>query len=108
MSATVLLVTPSDTTRDQLVALMSGEIRGWEAYRKDTDAATKLTLEMFPDAGLDPEVQKLQAQRPATLGQAGRISGVTPAAISLLLVHLKKGGFKGFDGAASPRAAEAA
>lgn len=34
--------------------------------------------------------QKLQAQRPATLGQASRISGVTPAAISLLLVHLKK------------------
>ena len=52
--------------------------------------------------------QKLQAQRPATLGQAGRISGVTPAAISLLLVYLKKGGFKGFEGAASPRAAEAA
>ena len=40
--------------------------------------------------------QKLQAQRPETLGQASRISGVTPAAISLLLVHLKKGRFKGF------------
>ena len=35
--------------------------------------------------------QKLARHRPATLGQAGRISGVTPAAISLLLVHLKKG-----------------
>jgi tRNA uridine 5-carboxymethylaminomethyl modification enzyme len=34
--------------------------------------------------------QKLGQQRPATLGQASRISGVTPAAISLLLVHLKK------------------
>jgi tRNA uridine 5-carboxymethylaminomethyl modification enzyme len=34
--------------------------------------------------------QKLSAQRPRTLGQASRISGVTPAAISLLLVHLKK------------------
>ncbi|PZU35788.1 MAG: hypothetical protein DI574_12120, partial [Acidovorax sp.] len=34
--------------------------------------------------------------RPETLGQASRISGVTPAAISLLMVHLKKGGFKGF------------
>ena len=34
--------------------------------------------------------QKLSRQRPATLGQASRISGVTPAAISLLLVHLKK------------------
>ena len=35
--------------------------------------------------------QKLQLARPATLGQASRISGVTPAAISLLLVHLRKG-----------------
>ncbi len=40
--------------------------------------------------------QSLTRQRPATLGQASRISGVTPAAISLLLVHLKKGRFKGF------------
>jgi tRNA uridine 5-carboxymethylaminomethyl modification enzyme len=42
--------------------------------------------------GLSIEVrQKLSAQRPETLGQAARISGVTPAAISLLLVHLKRG-----------------
>ena len=41
--------------------------------------------------------QKLQTHRPETLGQASRISGVTPAAISLLMVHLKKGGFKGFN-----------
>jgi tRNA uridine 5-carboxymethylaminomethyl modification enzyme len=34
--------------------------------------------------------QTLARQRPATLGQASRISGVTPAAVSLLLVHLKK------------------
>jgi tRNA uridine 5-carboxymethylaminomethyl modification enzyme len=40
--------------------------------------------------------QKLQGHRPQTLGQASRISGVTPAAVSLLLVHLKKGRFKGF------------
>ena len=40
--------------------------------------------------------QTLQKHRPETLGQASRISGVTPAGISLLLVHLKKGGFKGF------------
>ena len=48
-------------------------------------------------AALSIEVrQKLQKHRPETLGQASRISGVTPAAISLLMVHLKKGGFKGF------------
>ncbi len=41
--------------------------------------------------GLSNEViQKLSDYRPATLGQASRISGVTPAAVSLLLVHLKK------------------
>lgn len=38
--------------------------------------------------------QKLSAQRPETLGLASRISGITPAAVSLLLVHLKKSGYK--------------
>ncbi len=42
--------------------------------------------------GLSMEVQqKLNAHRPETIGQAARISGVTPAAISILLVHLKRG-----------------
>ena len=42
--------------------------------------------------GLSIEVQqKLNQQRPETLGQAARISGITPAAISLLLVHIKRG-----------------
>jgi tRNA uridine 5-carboxymethylaminomethyl modification enzyme len=36
----------------------------------------------------------LDKQRPQTLGQASRMSGVTPAAVSLLLVHLKKMGLK--------------
>ncbi len=43
-------------------------------------------------SGLSSEVmQKLQSVQPETIGQALRISGVTPAAISLLLVHLKRG-----------------
>ena len=43
--------------------------------------------------GLSAEVrEKLAARRPETLGQAGRIPGVTPAAVSLLLVHLKRRG----------------
>ncbi|MBX9585952.1 MAG: tRNA uridine-5-carboxymethylaminomethyl(34) synthesis enzyme MnmG [Gammaproteobacteria bacterium] len=42
-------------------------------------------------SGLSTEVkQKLKSVRPATLGQAARVPGVTPAAISLLLVHIKK------------------
>jgi tRNA uridine 5-carboxymethylaminomethyl modification enzyme len=44
--------------------------------------------------------QRLSKQRPETLGQASRMSGITPATISLLLIHLKKGNFRGF--AASP------
>jgi tRNA uridine 5-carboxymethylaminomethyl modification enzyme len=42
--------------------------------------------------GLSFEVQqKLNQHKPETVGQAGRISGITPAAISLLLVHIKRG-----------------
>jgi tRNA uridine 5-carboxymethylaminomethyl modification enzyme len=38
--------------------------------------------------------QRLGQQRPSTLGQASRLTGITPAAISLLLIHLKKGQLK--------------
>jgi len=63
-------------------------------------------LDYMEVAALSIEVrQKLQKHRPETLGQASRISGVTPAAISLLLVHLKKGGFKGFAAAEAESAA---
>ncbi|HSD61233.1 MAG TPA: tRNA uridine-5-carboxymethylaminomethyl(34) synthesis enzyme MnmG, partial [Burkholderiales bacterium] len=48
-------------------------------------------LDYLTVRGLSVEVQqKLNQHRPETLGQAARISGVTPAAISLLLVHLKR------------------
>ncbi|HUR88940.1 MAG TPA: tRNA uridine-5-carboxymethylaminomethyl(34) synthesis enzyme MnmG [Ramlibacter sp.] len=52
--------------------------------------------------------QKLNKHRPETLGQAARISGITPAAVSLLLVHLKKGKFKGFAEPANEPGREAA
>lgn len=49
------------------------------------------TLDYTEVVGLSREVcQKLQTHRPQTLGQAARIQGVTPAAIGLLLVHLKR------------------
>jgi tRNA uridine 5-carboxymethylaminomethyl modification enzyme len=45
-----------------------------------------------PLSGLSREVvQKLEAHRPGNLGQAGRISGITPAALTLLAAHLKSG-----------------
>jgi tRNA uridine 5-carboxymethylaminomethyl modification enzyme len=49
--------------------------------------------------------QMLSRHRPETLGHASRINGITPAAISLLMVHLKRGGFKDF--ALTPAAAAA-
>lgn len=70
--------------------------------RQQTEIARNLRHETLPlpanfdysqVQGLSNEVrQKLLDVRPATLGQASRISGVTPAAVSLLLVHLKRRG----------------
>ena len=59
-------------------------------------------LDYLQVSALSIEVrQSLHRQRPETLGQASRMPGVTPAAISLLLVHLKKHGLKGL-ASASP------
>ena len=51
--------------------------------------------------------QSLARFKPETLGQASRITGITPAAISLLLVHLKRAGFKGFAAVPVPEAVPA-
>jgi tRNA uridine 5-carboxymethylaminomethyl modification enzyme len=63
------------------------------ARRRDVDTlALPRDLDYRSVRGLSVEAQqKLNQQKPETLGQAARISGITPAAISLLLVHLKRG-----------------
>ncbi|MGP0170370.1 tRNA uridine-5-carboxymethylaminomethyl(34) synthesis enzyme MnmG [Pseudomonas sp. NCHU5208] len=59
--------------------------------RASEDTKLPEDLDYAAISGLSKEIQfKLGNTRPATLGQAGRIPGVTPAAISLLLIHLKK------------------
>ncbi|QNH01442.1 tRNA uridine-5-carboxymethylaminomethyl(34) synthesis enzyme MnmG [Pseudomonas sediminis] len=59
--------------------------------RASEDTKLPDDLDYASISGLSKEIQfKLGATRPATLGQASRIPGVTPAAISLLLIHLKK------------------
>jgi len=59
--------------------------------RASEDTKLPEDLDYGSISGLSKEIQfKLGNTRPATLGQAGRIPGVTPAAISLLLIHLKK------------------
>jgi tRNA uridine 5-carboxymethylaminomethyl modification enzyme len=64
-----------------------------EVMRREAQDSTPLPQDLDYRAvrGLSAEVQhKLGLHRPETIGQAARISGVTPAAISLLLVHLKR------------------
>lgn len=67
-----------------------------ERQRAQESMVLPATLDYAAVRGLSKEVQqKLNQHRPETLGQAARIQGVTPAAISLLLVHLKRGAASG-------------
>ncbi len=60
--------------------------------RRHEDTTIPPSFDYTNVRGLSAEVlQKLKSVQPQTIGQAVRISGVTPAAISLLLVHLKRG-----------------
>jgi tRNA uridine 5-carboxymethylaminomethyl modification enzyme len=64
-----------------------------EVSRREAQDSTPLPedIDYRTVRGLSIEAQhKLSQHRPETIGQAARISGVTPAAISLLLVHLKR------------------
>jgi len=85
--------------RVQEQAEINGKYAGYlSRQQQEIDKALKHERTSLPESlefsdvrGLSNEVcQKLQDHRPSTIGQAGRISGVTPAAISLLLVHLKR------------------
>jgi tRNA uridine 5-carboxymethylaminomethyl modification enzyme len=61
--------------------------------QRNESMALPLDLDYKAVRGLSNEVrEKLEQARPTNLGQAARISGVTPAAVSLLLVHLKRTG----------------
>lgn len=64
-----------------------------EVARHESAETTRIPadLDYAQVRGLSHEVrQKLARQRPETIGQASRISGITPAAISLLIVHVKR------------------
>lgn len=62
-----------------------------ERFRRQENFRLPDQLDYSNVVGLSNEVrEKLRSQRPVTVGQASRIPGVTPAALSLLLVHLKK------------------
>jgi tRNA uridine 5-carboxymethylaminomethyl modification enzyme len=77
------------------------------AYYESLKLPSELDYMQVPALSIEVR-QKLNKHRPETLGLASRISGVTPAAISLLLVHLKKNKFKGFVEAANQNGQKAA
>ena len=61
------------------------------AFRRDEALALPAELDYSAIGGLSNEArEKLDAARPATLGAAGRISGVTPAALTALLGHVRR------------------
>lgn len=53
--------------RDDVIALLRGEIKGWQDYKADPKAAAQLTVDRFPDAGLDLATQELQAEKQVDL-----------------------------------------
>jgi tRNA uridine 5-carboxymethylaminomethyl modification enzyme len=63
------------------------------SYRRDESFALPTELDYADLPGLSHEIrQKLQAIRPSTIGQAGRIDGMTPAALTLLAAHVRRRG----------------
>jgi tRNA uridine 5-carboxymethylaminomethyl modification enzyme len=63
------------------------------AYRRDETFELPENLDFSALPGLSHEVrQKLVAHRPRTIGQAGRIDGITPAALTLLVAHVRRTG----------------
>ena len=64
-----------------------------EAFRRDEGLHLPLDLEYSEIGGLTGEVvEKLNSIRPMTLGQASRIPGMTPAALTALLAHVRRAG----------------
>jgi tRNA uridine 5-carboxymethylaminomethyl modification enzyme len=62
-----------------------------DAYRRDESFALPVELDYAALPGLSHEIrQKLEASRPRTIGQAGRIDGITPAALTLLVAHVRR------------------
>ncbi|MGD0026307.1 MAG: tRNA uridine-5-carboxymethylaminomethyl(34) synthesis enzyme MnmG [Xanthobacteraceae bacterium] len=72
-----------------------------ESYRRDESIVLPDDVDYAALPGLSNEVRhKLQAHRPRTIGHAGRIDGITPAALSLLAIHVRRQNRKPVRGAA--------
>ena len=76
-----------------------------ESYRRDESLVLADDIDYAALPGLSNEVRnKLQTQRPRTIGHAGRIDGITPAALTLLAAHVRRQHRKPASKAAGPSA----
>ena len=76
-----------------------------ESYRRDESVVLADDIDYAALPGLSNEVRnRLQSQRPRTIGHAGRIDGVTPAALTLLAAHVRRQHRKPASKAAGPSA----
>ena len=79
------------TTDATYAGYLERQARDIEAFRRDEGLRIPDSLDYAKIGGLSNEVRsKLTAARPATLGQASRIEGVTPGALMAVLAHIKK------------------
>jgi tRNA uridine 5-carboxymethylaminomethyl modification enzyme len=88
-------IDPEIAEQVEIEAQYSGYLERQEAdiraFRKDEGLALPSSIDYSAIAGLSIEVrQKLSAARPATLGQAARVDGMTPAALTTLMIHVKQ------------------
>ena len=73
-------------------AYLARQARDIESFRKDEGLRIPERIDFSRIAGLSTEVrEKLTLVRPLTIGQAGRIDGMTPAALVLLIAHIRRG-----------------
>ncbi|MES1202746.1 MAG: FAD-dependent oxidoreductase, partial [Pseudomonadota bacterium] len=91
------VVGPAARERLEIEARYAGYLERQEAdviaFRRDENLRLSTDLNYAEVGGLSTEIRhKLAQARPVTLGQAGRIEGVTPGALTALLAHVKKAG----------------
>jgi len=74
---------------------LSRQVADVESYRRDESVSLPDDLDYAVIPGLSNEVRhKLATQRPRTIGHAGRLDGITPAALTLLVAYLRRRGRK--------------
>jgi tRNA uridine 5-carboxymethylaminomethyl modification enzyme len=77
-----------DAKYDVYLARQAADV---ESYRRDEGLVLPDDIDYATILGLSNEARhKLQSHRPRTIGQAGRIDGMTPAALTLLAAHLRR------------------